>query len=281
MRAFAGERQGHWFEGMESAVAAFGEVPEEVLRGNAGALILSHDVASREVVVNPKLHAFARHWGFQVKACAPCRPRTKGTDERGVGDVKGNAIAGRAFETFAALEAHLAQWARDIADQRVHGTTGEAPAARFSRDEAASLKPLPQCGPFLAMRELSRRVGSDGAVEFDTNACSVPWRLIGERVRVLIAGETVRVTHAGVEVACHPRSAGRRGRIVDHAHVAGVAGAAGRVIRARGDGGADVEGPIPEAALRRPLADIALQSHRGHRAISGRTRTAMRAAQRR
>ena len=95
VRAFAGERQENWFEGMESAFAAFGGVPEEVLLDNARALILSHDVASREVVVNPKLHAFARHWGFQVKACAPYGPRTKGEDERGFGYVKGSAIAGR------------------------------------------------------------------------------------------------------------------------------------------------------------------------------------------
>lgn len=228
---------------------------EEVLLDNARALILSHDVASREVVVNPKLHAFARHWGFQVKACAPYRPRTKGKDERGVGYVKGNAVAGRAFESFAALEAHLAEWTREIADQRVHGTTGEAPMLRFVRDEAKSLKPLPRCGPFLAMRELSRRVGSDCAVEFDTNSYSVPWRLIGERVRVLVAGETVRVIHAGVEVACHRRSGARRGRITDHAHFAGVAGAAGRVIRSTDDDVTDVEALIPEATLRRPLAE--------------------------
>jgi len=255
VRAFAGERQEHWFEGMESAFAAFGGVPEEVLLDNARALILSHDVASREVVVNPKLHAFARHWGFQVKACAPYRPRTKGKDERGVGYVKGNAVAGRTFESFAALEAHLEQWTREIADQRVHGTTGEAPMLRFARDEAGKLKPLPRCGPFLAMRDLSRRVGSDCAVEFDTNSYSVPWRLIGERVRVLVAGETVRVTHAGVEVACHRRSGGRRGRIVDDAHFAGVAGAVGRVIRRPDEGVTDVEGPIPEATLLRPLAE--------------------------
>lgn len=255
VRAFAGERQEQWFEGMESTFAAFGGVPEEVLLDNARALILSHDVASREVVVNPKLHAFARHWGFQVKACAPYRPRTKGKDERGVGYVKGNAVAGRAFDTFAALEAHLAEWTRDIADQRVHGTTGEAPMLRFARDEADKLKPLPQCGPFLAMRDLSRRVGSDCAVEFDTNSYSVPWRLIGERVRVLVAGETVRITHAGVEVACHRRSGGRRGRIVDDAHFAGVAGADGRVIRTSGDVAAEVEAPVPEATLLRPLAE--------------------------
>ncbi len=188
VRAFVGERQEHWFEGMESAFAAFGGVTAEVLLDNARALILSHDAASREVVVNPKLHAFARHWGFQVQACAPYRPRTKGKDERGVGYVKRNAIAGRGFASFAALEAHLAQWTREIADQRVHGTTGEAPMVRFARDEAKALQPLPGCGPFLAARELSRRVGPDCAVELDTNAYSVPWRLIGERVRVLCHG---------------------------------------------------------------------------------------------
>ena len=255
VRAFAGERQEHWFEGMESAFAAFGGVPEEVLLDNARALIVSHDVASREVVVNPKLHAFARHWGFQVRACAPYRPRTKGKDERGVGYVKGNAIAGRSFESFAALEAHLAEWTREIADQRVHGTTGEAPALRFARDEAGKLKPLQRCGPFLAMRELSRRVGSDCAVEMDANAYSVPWRLIGERVLVLVTAETVRVTHAGVEVACHRRSSGRRGRIIDPAHFAGVAGAAGRVIRTVAETAQGEEAPIPMPALLRPLAE--------------------------
>ena len=257
VRAFMGERQEHWFAGLESAFAAFGGVPEEVLLDNARALILSHDAASREVVLNPKLHAFARHWGFQVRACAPYRPRTKGKDERGVGYVKRNAIAGRRFGSFPALEAHLVAWTRDVADLRLHGTTGEPPMARFARNEAGRLKPLPRCGPFLAMRELSRRVGSDCAVELDTNAYSVPWRLIGERVRVLVTAETVRVTHAGVVVASHRRSAGRRSRIVDRAHFEGVAGAAGRVARiVRMPGSGEHEDmPVSASALLRPLAE--------------------------
>lgn len=252
--AFVGERQEHWFEGMESAFAAFGGVTSEVLLDNARALILSHDAASREVVVNPKLHAFARHWGFQVRACAPYRPRTKGKDERGVGYVKRNAIAGRGFESFAALEAHLERWTREVADSRVHGTTGETPALRFARDEAKALKPPPGRGAFLAARELSRRVGPDCAVELDTNAYSVPWRLIGERVRVLVTSETVRITHAGAEVALHRRSAGHRGRIVDGSHFDGVAGAAGRAIRASAEAMED-EAAVPTPALLRPLAE--------------------------
>ena len=69
-------------------------MPREVLLDNAKALILHHDPASREVVLHPRLHAFARHWGFRIRACAPYRARTKGKDERGVGYVKSNAIAG-------------------------------------------------------------------------------------------------------------------------------------------------------------------------------------------
>ena len=253
VRAFPGERQEHWFEGMEGAFAAFGGVPEEVLLDNARALVLHHDPASREVVLNPKLHAFARHWGFRVQACAPYRARTKGKDERGVGYVKRNAVAGRAFESFAALEAHLAQWTREVADVRAHGTTGEAPMVRFARDEAAALRPLPDRGPFLAARELSRRVGADCAVEVDTNAYSVPWRLIGERVHVLVTMKTVAIVHAGVEVARHPRSAGRRGRITERAHFAGVAGAEGAMGR-RSTAEASAA-PVAVPALLRPLAE--------------------------
>ncbi|WP_416374695.1 Mu transposase domain-containing protein [Marinovum sp.] len=76
-----------------------------------------------------------------------------------------------------------------------------------------------------------------------------------ERVRVSVTGETVRITHAGVEVACHRRSCGRRGRIIDHAYFAAVAGAAGQMIRIFGDSFADAEGPMPEATLLRPFAE--------------------------
>jgi len=41
--------------------------------------------------------------------------------------VKHNAIAGRSFASWGALEAHLALWMREVADVRMHGTTGETP----------------------------------------------------------------------------------------------------------------------------------------------------------
>jgi transposase len=228
VRAFRNERQESWFAGLESAFASFGGVTEEVLFDNPRALVVEHDAATRSVTFNEKLVAFAKHWGFRPRACAPYRARTKGKTENGVGYVKKNAIAGRSFVSWEAFEAHLEAWTREVAELRIHGTTGEAPIARFVRDEAKALKPIVGIPPFRTTRELIRRVGSDCAVEIDGNAYSVPWRLIGESVRVTVTDTAVRVHHGTREVAVHAVVSGRRQRAVDPAHYAGVAGANGR-----------------------------------------------------
>jgi transposase len=222
VRAFRHERQSAWFDGMEAAFRCFGGVPQEVLFDNARALVEDHDAATREVRFNERLHGFARYWGFRPRACAPYRARTKGKDERGVSYVKHNAIAGRRFDNWAALEGHLDGWMREIADRRLHGTTGEAPIARFTREEAAALRPLDGRPPFDPMRELIRRVKTDATVEVDTNSYSVPWRLIGETVAVTVASGRISVRHGGGEVASHGEIAGRRQRVMAAAHLEGI-----------------------------------------------------------
>jgi transposase len=251
VRAFRNERQESWFDGLESAFMRFGGVPEEVLFDNARALVVEHDAITRTVVFNDKLSAFAKHWGFRPRACAPYRARTKGKTENGVGYVKRNAIAGRAFPSWDALEAHLEAWTREVADLRQHGTTGEPPIERFRRAEAQALKPIVGRPPFQAAREVIRRVQADCAVEIDGNAYSVPWRLIGEMVRVMIADGLVRIHHGIHEVAVHPICAGRRRRVVDPEHFAGLTGF--RSNRAAALAGSSVAPHSP--ALLRPLGE--------------------------
>ncbi len=123
--------------------------------------------------------------------------------------MKRNAIAGRTFAAWTALEANLSWWMREIVDQRAHGTTGELPAVRFIAEQA-SLQPLNNRAPFEQARELSRRVQRDAIVEVDTNRYGVPWRLIGEPVQVSVTDGELRVHHAGREVARHPELDGRR-----------------------------------------------------------------------
>jgi transposase len=221
---FLHERQSAWLQGLEGALRHFGGVPQEVLLDNARALVTEHNVQTREVKFNDRFHAFCRYWGVAPRACAPYRAQTKGKDERGVGYVKRNAIAGHGFDSLEALHAHVARWMREIADTRVHGTTGEPPVVRFER-EAAALKPLPAKAPFLQVRELTRRVHTDACIELDTNRYSVPWKLIGESVTVVVAERQVRVLYAGHEVACHAQSPLRRATVIDRRHLAGIVGA--------------------------------------------------------
>jgi hypothetical protein len=139
---------------------------------------------------------------------------------------------------------------------RIHGTTAEPPITRFERDERQALAPLAAKAPFLQVRELSRRVHTDACIELDTNRYSVPWKLIGESVTVVVADRQVRVLYAGQEVACHAQNAGRRTSVIERGHLAGIVGAASVAVTTAPRPGAVVPAPsaVP-AELLRPLAE--------------------------
>ncbi len=238
---------------MEESFAHFGGIPEQILVDNPKALVTRHDPKTREVEFNDRFLAFASYWGFTPRACAPFRARTKGKDENGVRYVKRNAIAGRRFDSWEQFEAHLAKWMREVADVRIHGTTGERPIERFAREEAEALKPLEGRPPFQQVRELSRRVNSEACVEVDTNCYSVPWRLIGTQVTVQVADSQVTVIAGQDEVARHPQHQGQRQRIIDRQHLKGIVGAAKPHWPSKPL--PEAPPPVPEGELLRPLAD--------------------------
>jgi Integrase core domain len=253
VQAFSHERQSAWFEGMEGSFHYFGGVPQQLLFDNPKPLVISHNPLTREIVFNERLHTFSRYWNFQPKACAPYRARTKGKDESGVKYVKRNAIAGREFVSFEALSHHLSWWMKEVADQRIHGTTGEKPLDRFFR-EAAALQPLNGKPPFCQTRELSRVVHTDACVEVETNFYSVPWHLIKEHVTVQIADEEVRIFYQSKEVARHPVCMGNRMRVVNHKHLQGIIGA-NWLRKQEGNSEALNKPKIVQAEFLRPLSE--------------------------
>lgn len=87
---------------------------------------------------------------------------------------------------------------------------------------------------------------ADGSVDLDTNHYSVPWRLIGARVRVEVTAGVVRIFHAGMEVARHDERRGRRERVLDPAHLVGVIAH---------DRDMPVAAPAEVGELLRPLAE--------------------------
>ncbi len=221
VKAFLNQRGDDWREGIAAAFAHFGGVPRTLLGDNARALVLGRDRATSTVTFQPAYLTFCRDWDVQPRACAPYRARTKGKTEAGVKFVKRNGLADQAFESFAALEQHLAAW-MVVADQRRHGTTREAPALRFERDERAQLRPLLVRATPRRTQRLRRRVALDAFVDVDTVRYSVPHRLVRDHVEVAISDAHVEIFHGTERVATHTRSTEPFARVVDPQHYAGL-----------------------------------------------------------
>ena len=132
VRAYPHERLSALLDGHERAFHHFGGVPLTCLYDNPRTLVLGR--REREVQWHPVFQDFARYYGYTPRACQPYRARTKGKVESGVKYVKRNALAGRRFASWDALNAWLEEWGSTVADQRVHGTTHERPIDRFVRE---------------------------------------------------------------------------------------------------------------------------------------------------
>lgn len=207
--------------GAIGAFTHFGGVPRTLIGDNARALVVGRDRETGTVIFHPTYLAFCRDCDVQPRACAPYRARTKGKTEAGVKFVKRNGLAEQAFESFAALEAHLAAWMA-MADAREHGTTHEALSLRFDRAERHLLRPLPVRALPRREQRLLRRVAHDAFVNVDTVRYSVPHRLVRDHVDVAIDEQVVRIFHGPTLVATHARSREPYARVIDPTHFAGL-----------------------------------------------------------
>lgn len=220
VKAFLNQRSDDWREGIAAAFRHFGGVTRTLLGDNAKSLVLGRDRTTGVVTFHPAYLAFCRDWDVEPRACGPYRARTKGKTESGVKFVKRNAIAGRAFESFAALDAHLAEW-MVTADTREHGTTHERPIDRFERERAA-LRPLPSEPLVVRHRRVRRRVSNDAFVDIDTIRYSVPFRHVRAHVDVVVGDTTVEVFLGVERIAVHRRSSEPHARVADPSHFDGL-----------------------------------------------------------
>jgi transposase len=190
----------HTYEGLIQSFEYFGGVPQQVLVDNQKAAVLLH--RGEALQFNPHFLDLATHYGFAAKACRPYRARTKGKDERMVGYVKHHFfVRYRSFESWAHLNQVAAQWLREEADQRLHGTVHEVVAARFAREQPV-LQPLPATRYDTSYRE-HRHVSWDSYIEVHGNRYSVPATLAGQLVPVRIGLDGQLRVYADDQVVAH------------------------------------------------------------------------------
>jgi transposase len=207
-----------WLLCHEHAFTAWGGVPARIVPDNLKAAIVR--ASFTEPVAQRAYRECAAHYGFLIDPQPPRTPRLKGKVEQGgVHYVCRNFLAGRsADETLLARNQALARWTHQTAGQRLHGTTKQAPLARFTGGEQAVLRPLPRVPYDLAVWK-QVQVYRDCYVQFEQAYYSVPFRLVGQTVWVRGGLRSVEVSDEQYQVvATHQRASapGERLTTLDH-----------------------------------------------------------------
>ena len=125
---------------LENAFCHFGGVPKTLVVDNLKAAVIKADWFDPDL--NPKIQAFAEHYGTVVLPTKPRTPRHKGKVERQVGYAQSNALRGTTFASLQAQNIHLLDWETRVADTRIHGTTRKQVGKVFAEVERAALLPL-------------------------------------------------------------------------------------------------------------------------------------------
>ena len=134
------ERVETLIEAHENAFLDFGGVPHEILYDNMRTVVLQrHGYGRGRHRFHPGFLDFARHCGFQPRLCAPYRAQTKGKVERFIRYLRESfwvPLSSRLAQEGLIVDretANLAvkRWLREVANARVHGTTGSTPAERL------------------------------------------------------------------------------------------------------------------------------------------------------
>jgi transposase len=133
-------------------LAAFGGVPREILYDNMKTVVTQRNAYGRgRHRFHDGIQMLAAECGYRPRLCQPYRPQTKGKVERAI-DYVANSFF-HPFITRLALEERLPTlselnveallWSGDVANVRIHGTTGERPVDRLPLDQAAMQPALP------------------------------------------------------------------------------------------------------------------------------------------
>lgn len=148
--------------GLREALDYFGGAPRHVLFDNPKTVVIERDAygAGRHRW-NDALLALAEQCGFKLRLCRPYRARTKGKVERFNRYMKGSFVVPLAASLRAAglqltvevANEHVRRWLHEVANCRVHASTGAVPAVLLI-EELAHMLPAPalQAPPVVPVR---------------------------------------------------------------------------------------------------------------------------------
>ena len=172
LQFFPSQTMEHFMTGHLRAFHSFQGVPKKIRYDNLSSVVLGR--IGSAIQFNPRFLAFAAHYLFDPSPCNVKSPHEKGRVERIIRYVKNNFLAGRTFLSLTDLNLQATAWRDDVANGRIHGTTGKRPIDLFGQQEKSLLTPLPKID-YDTRLTLAVKSTSQSLIKFETNRYSIPF----------------------------------------------------------------------------------------------------------
>lgn len=228
-----------------------GGVPSVVLADRMACLRAG--TVANVVVPHPDDVRLAAHYGFRPDFCEARDPESKGVVEALVGYAQTDFVLPfGGWDDLSAANGAARAWCAEVNGQ-VHRTIAAVPRARVVTERGV-LRPLPTLRAALRAGE-TRTVDRLSTMRFGAARYAVPHTLVGQQVQIYAQEGSIRIAHAGQDVASHRTVAPGEVSLDDH-HDGGRAHRPTRALRPRST--AEVAflalGPAAERVLRASAA---------------------------
>lgn len=171
--------------------------------------------------VNPSYRRFAQTLRFHVDACPPRTPEAKGKVERGIRTSRGVDPRRQHWHSLGELQHETDRQDEQRAMRRLCPATGRSVSDTWL-EERSLLTPLPEILPEPFDVVVTRRVGIDCMVSFESRQYSVPFAYVGQMVEIRGCHATVQILADCEILANHARHTEAR-IVIDQRHFDGEA----------------------------------------------------------
>jgi hypothetical protein len=211
------QKSADFLAAQDRCFAYFGGVPEAVIIDNLKSGVTSahrYDPEHNQVYFD-----YAKHMGFVVLPARPRMPRDKPTVEATIGVIQRQFFAeyrDRVFYSLADLNRVFRAYLANL-NSELMKDYGVSRRDRFEQEKSA-LRPLPQNG-FEVVEYKRAKVHTDCHLQVQSVFYSVPYRFIGQVVRVKVGARMIEVFNGDHEsIAIHAKSSRRGEFVTDEAH---------------------------------------------------------------
>jgi len=193
------------FKVLINGLKYFNGVPKEIIFDNMKAVVDQSRTQFQEAQYNSKFYAFSRDVGFDIWACRPYRPQTKGRVESLAKFTNRLRAYSKEFSTIEEL-INIVNTVRDEINKEESRATGEKPVDRVKKEHLCPLPNLDLLDTYLNNSHIIRKVSKESMIVYQNKKYSLATKYIGKEVELKVNDNTLEIYYNNILISKHELS---------------------------------------------------------------------------